>query len=49
MIELESVKMDIIKKLTNMRNFEIKLLENVNIKNLSGEKINEILEYYEII
>lgn len=49
MIELESVKMDIIKKLTNMRNFEIKLLEDVNIKNLSGEKINEILEYYEII
>ena len=47
--ELVCIKLEIINKLTKMSNFETKLLEGIDIKYLSENKINEILEYYEII
>ena len=43
------VKLQIITKLSEMPNFEIRLLEGIDIEHMEDDKINEILDFYKLI
>jgi hypothetical protein len=47
--KIKLTKLQMIRKLSEMQNFETKLLEGVDIDHMEDDKINEILDFYKLM